>query len=56
VGAAIHVGGVEEVDAGVERGVDDHGRALLIEPAAEVVAAEAHHGHGQATEFSSLHG
>ncbi len=38
--AAVGVGGVEERDARVDRGVDDRERLLLADPAAEVVAAE----------------
>ena len=42
--AAVDVGGVEEVDAGVEGCVHDGGRVALVEPAAEVVAAEPDRG------------
>ena len=40
-GAAVDVGGVEEGDALVERGVDDGAGAFEVDAAAEVVAAEA---------------
>jgi len=42
--AAVDVGGVEERDPGVERGVDDGARAREVEPPAEVVATEADRG------------
>ena len=42
---AVDVRGVEERDARVERGVDHRARSLLVDPAAEVVAAEADDGH-----------
>ena len=41
---AVDVRGVEEGDAGVERRVHDRARGCLVEPAAEVVAAEADDG------------
>ncbi len=44
---AVHVGGVEECDSLVERRMHDVRGAHGVEPAAEVVAAEAHHGHPQ---------
>ena len=42
---AVDVRGVEERDARVERGVDHRARGLLVDPAAEVVAAEPDDGH-----------
>ena len=55
--AAVHLGGVEVRDPGVERGVDDRARRVLVDLHPEVVAAEAHHGHRRAftTEHASLH-
>ena len=47
-GAAVDVGGVEVGDAGVERGVDHGPGPGAVEPAAEVVAAQAHGGHREA--------
>ena len=47
-GAAVDVGGVEVGDAGVERGVDHRPGPGAVEPAAEVVAAQAHGGHREA--------
>jgi hypothetical protein len=38
---AVDVGGVEEVDTGVESAEDDRRRGILIESGAEVVAPEA---------------
>ena len=40
VGAAVDVGGVEEGDAGVEGAVDDRSGRVVVDAAAEVVAAE----------------
>ena len=45
---AVHVGCVEQGDPGVEGGVDDGLRALLVEAGAEVVAADAYHRDGRA--------
>ena len=42
---AVDVGRVEEGDAGVERRVDHRARGGLVDPAAEVVAAEPDDGH-----------
>jgi hypothetical protein len=42
---AVDVGGVEEGDAGVDRRVDHRARLRLVDPAAEVVAAEPHDRH-----------
>ena len=42
---AVDVGGVEERDARLERGVDHRPRRGLVDPAAEVVAAEPDDGH-----------
>src|SRR5262249_20621584 len=39
------VGGVDEVDAAFERGVDDPARRVEVDAAAEIVAAEPDHGH-----------
>ena len=52
---AVDVGGVEERDAGVERGVDHCARCRLVDPAAEVVAAEAHHTDGERSEVPRAH-
>ena len=43
LGTAVDVGGVEEVDAGVERGMHDGFRALVVQAHTEVVAAEPGH-------------
>ena len=45
---AVDVGGVEQIDAGVERGIDDRLGPLSVHPSAEVVAADADHGDHQA--------
>ena len=52
---AVDVGGVEEVDAGVERGVDDPAGGGQVETAAEVVAAEPDTGDAQGAEVGVLH-
>ena len=44
---AVHVGGVEQGDPGVEGRVDDGLRAVLVEAEAEVVAADADDGDGR---------
>jgi hypothetical protein len=44
---AVHLGGVEERDAGVDRRVDHRARPLQVDAAAEVVAAQADHRHEQ---------
>ena len=54
-GAAVDVGGVEQRDAGVERGVDDRLRRRLVDAATEVVAAEADDRRGQRTDGACLH-
>jgi hypothetical protein len=41
---SVDVGGVEEVDPGVDCGVDDRARAVEVDAAAEVVAAESNLG------------
>ena len=55
VALAVDVGGVDQRDSGVDRGVDDGARALEVDPAAEVVAPEpdAGDGEGRATERCS---
>ena len=50
---AVDVRGVEERDARVERGVDDRARRLLVDPPAEVVAAEPDDGHLKIRELPS---
>ena len=45
-----------EVDARVERGVDDLLGGGLVDPAAEVVATEADDGRVEGTDGASLHG
>ena len=41
LGTAVDVGGVEEVDPGVERGADHGAGRGVVDPHAEVVAADA---------------
>ena len=55
---AVDIGGIEEGDSGIERGVDHRARGLLVGPAAEVVAAEADDGHLEigAAELPRAHG
>ena len=55
--AAVHVGGVEEVDPGVERRMHHRPCAGLVDPAAKVVAAQTHLGHEQSAvaKSSMLH-
>jgi hypothetical protein len=48
VRGAVDVGGVEQGDAGVERGVDDLAGAVGVQFAAEVVASDADDGDDQA--------
>ena len=55
LGAAVDVGGVEEVDAGVERRVDDARRGRGVEAAAEVVAAEPDHRDLERADASRFH-
>ena len=54
--SAVDVGGVEQRDARVERGVDDRLRRGLVDPAAEVVAAETDDRRVEGTDGTSLHG
>ena len=53
--AAIGIRGVEEIDARVERGVDDVARARLVEAAAEIVAAETDNGDFERTDRTHFH-
>ena len=48
VAVAVALGGVEERDPGVERRVDDGARLRLVDPPAEVVAAEPDDGDDEA--------
>ena len=52
LGAAVDVGGVEEGDAGVEGGVRPRRRGVLVDPAAEVVAAQPDHRHLERTDVA----
>ena len=56
--AAVDVGGVEEVDPGVDRLIDDGLGLVLVDAHAEVVAAEADNGdlEAGAAERFVLHG
>jgi uncharacterized protein (DUF433 family) len=47
LGRAIDVGGIEEVDPRLDRGVDDVGRSSLVETGPEVVATDADFRHLQ---------
>src|SRR3546814_6409011 len=49
---AVHVGGVDEGDTGVERGVDDAFAGALVKPCPEVVASERSEEH--TSELQSL--
>ena len=53
--AAVDVGGVEEGDARVERGVDHRRGRRLVDPAAEVVAAETDHRGVELADAASFH-
>jgi hypothetical protein len=53
---AVAVGGVEVVDAGVDRGVDDASRRRLVDPHAEVVAPDAGDRHLEVAHPALLHG
>jgi hypothetical protein len=52
---AIGIRGIEEIDARVERGVDDFARAGLVEAAAEIVTAEADSGDFERTDRTLFH-
>jgi hypothetical protein len=54
---AVDVGGVEQRDAGIERRVHDLAGLVLVEAAAEIVAAEADRGDFQVggAERAKLH-
>ena len=52
---AVDVGGVEERDPGLERGVDDGARRRLVDAAAEVVATEADDGDLERAERARAH-
>ena len=54
---AVHVGGVEQGDAVLDRGVDDLARRFQVYPAAEIIAAEADERDAQAgaAEIAELH-
>ena len=54
-GPAVDVGGVEEVDPGVESGVDDSGAALLVDAHPEVVAAQPDQRDLERPHLSHLH-
>ena len=49
----VHVGGIEEIDADIDGGVDHGARARFIQSLAEVVAAEANLGNQQAAVAQS---
>ena len=53
--AAVDVRGVEERDAGVDRGVDHRERRVLVDTAAEVVAPEADDGNLERPERAHEH-
>ena len=55
LGRAVDVGGVEEVDAGIERGVDDALGGGLVDAHPEVVAAEADDRDAQRSDRTMLH-
>ena len=54
-GSAVDVGGVEEVDAFVQCGIDDRLRGGRVDAASEVVAADADERDGQAADWACLH-
>jgi hypothetical protein len=47
VGRAVEIGGIKEGDARIEGGVNNCGGALLIEPRAEIIAAEANNANSE---------
>jgi len=53
----VQLGGIEERDSGVERGIDDESCCVEIDPATKVVAAEPDAGDAQAAaiELDELH-
>src|SRR5262245_28661555 len=53
--SAVDVGSVEEVDAGLERGVNDSRAGLFVYAPPEVVAAESDHCHLQRSDPSCFH-
>ena len=55
-GRAVDVGGVEQSDPGIERGVDDLLGGGFVDPPAEVVASEADDRRVESTDGASLHG
>ena len=52
---AVDVGRVEEVDPGVEGGMDDRGAALLVDAHPEVVAAQPDQADLERSELAHLH-
>ena len=52
---AVDVGGVDEVDAGIEGSVADVGGARLVEARAEVVAAKTHDADLETANATHLH-
>src|SRR4051812_24972866 len=51
----VHVGGIEEVDADLDRRIHDLSGARLVDAAAEIVAAYADDGDVQSADFSFFH-
>ncbi len=54
--ASVALGGVEVVDPGVDRGVDDRTRPLGVDHHPEVVATEPDDGDVEHPDLASLHG
>jgi hypothetical protein len=55
LGLPVDVGGVEQRDAGIERGVDDRARGGLVDPTAEVVTAEPDDRDSEVADVPGLH-
>jgi hypothetical protein len=54
-GVAVHIGGIEEGDAGIQGGCDDLRCAALVDAPAEIVAANSHERDRQGPDPAMLH-
>ncbi len=52
---AVHVGGVEKIDAGVERGLHHPGGGFGVDAPAEIIAAQPHQRHFQRSNAPRFH-
>lgn len=51
---AVDIGGIEEIDAGIERSFHHGGRAIGVNPPPEIIAADADNWHFQGADPSFL--